>query len=559
MLYELALFGAVGTGLWVAFGALGGVRRSAALADLVALGITLALWATGELVVRFAHDGSGILLGRRLLYAGACFLPVVWMRLAARGAGAEWVRRRRWALTVAAFPAVLFYSCLYWDTEARFIGWNEFQPAVGPWFWCFAAYGWALILIGTYYFVALATRHGAARPLRASAILLGAMLPLLANIIHLTSGFEGHDLTPICIALGTILLRFAVIDAGLAGILPRARRDLIEQLDSGVLVSNLHGIVVDANPAAAHLLGGDGLVGRSLQAVLERVPDDPSGATEVREFQVRGVFGEVGRCVLLTDRSEARRIEQQHLLAQRLESLGTLTAGIAHEVNNPLAFVRGNLGNLEEFSKVLSQQEVRRVLPPALRDAAAEVPDLVSELRDGVDRIARIVTNLRSFARPEQTGGRGRVRLTDVAERASLMASVALTTGTIRKGYEDAPPVVADEGELVQVVLNLLVNAIQATKGETPIDLSVATARGGACVRVRDRGCGIPEDVLPHIFDPFFTTKPPGEGTGLGLSLSFELVNRLGGTLDVSNTADGGAQFEVWLPAAPDELLPLEA
>ena len=78
-------------------------------------------------------------------------------------------------------------------------------------------------------------------------------------------------------------------------------------------------------------------------------------------------------------------------------------------------------------------------------------------------------------------------------------------------------------------------------------------------VAVEDDGCGIPEDVLPHIFDPFFTTKPPGEGTGLGLSLSFDLVHRLGGTLNVSNIADGGARFEVWLPAAPDELLPLEA
>jgi signal transduction histidine kinase len=558
MLYELGLFCAVAVGLLVTVDALGGVRRSVGMADLLALGVTLVLWAAGELVIQFARDGSEILLGRRLLYAGACFLPVVWLWLAARATGAGWVRHHQWALVVAALPAALFYSCLYWDTKGRFIDWTEIQPVVGPWFWCFASYGWALILLGTCYFVALATRHGAARPLRAAAILIGALTPLLANIVHLTSGFEGHDLTPVFIALGAPLLRFAIIDAGLAGFLPRARRDVIEQLDSGVLVSNLHGIVVDANPAAARLLQADHLVGRSLQSVLEGAPDDPSGAIEIREFSVRGLLGEVGRCVLLTDRSETRRIEQQLLLAQRLESIGTLTAGIAHEVNNPLAFVRGNLSNLERIAKVLSQEEAWRALPPELHEAAAEAPEIVAELQDGVNRISRIVANLKSFGRPEQGKELGPVRLADVAERAATMAGVALTTGTIQKRYEDTPPVVANLGELVQVAVNLLVNAIQATAGETPIDLEVAPARGGACLRVRDRGPGIPSEVLPHVFDPFFTTKPPGKGTGLGLSLSFDLVRRLGGTLDASSGADGGACFELWLPAAPDESLPLE-
>jgi signal transduction histidine kinase len=408
-------------------------------------------------------------------------------------------------------------------------------------------------MLGTGYFVSLATRHRRAGPLRASAILFGALTPLLANVVHVTSGFAGPDLTPIFVALGSVLLRLAVIDGGLAGALPRARRDLIEQLDTGVLVSNLHGIVVDTNPAAAQLLRIDRLEGLPLRSALERVAEDPGGAIAVREFPVQGPFGEVGRCVMLTDRGETRRIEQQLLLAQRLESLGTLTAGIAHEVNNPLAFVRANLGSLEEIAKALSDEEVRRALPPSVRDAAAEALDMVYELREGVDRISRIVQNLKGFARPRNWGGPRQVRLAEVAERAASMAGVALSTGTIQRRYQEAPAVAANEDELVQVVLNLLVNAIQATDGETPIDLEVEPSGEGACLRVSDRGRGIPDDVLPHIFDPFFTTKPPGEGTGLGLSLSFDLVSRQGGTLEAGNRPDGGACFELWLPAAPHE------
>jgi signal transduction histidine kinase len=556
MVYEITLFCALGVGLWIGLDVLGGARRSV---EFLALGASLALWAGGELAINLAHDGSEILLGRRILYAGSCFLPVVWLWLAARAADARWIRHRPGALIAAALPAAFFYSCLYWDTQGRFILWSELQPTVGAWFWCYAAYGWALILVGTYYLVSVAIRFGAARPLQAGAILAGAMVPLLANVVHLTSGFEGHDLTVIFIGVGAVLLRFAVIDSGLAGVLPRARQDVIEQLDSGVLISNLQGVVVDANPAAARLLGSDRLVGHSCRDLLERAPAGPERVVEVREFSVEGLLGEVGRCVVLTDRSEAHRIEQQLLQAQRLESLGILAAGIAHEVNNPLAFVRCNLGSLEDIAKAISQDEVRRALPEGLSETAGEALDIVAEVRDGVDRIGQLVTSLKRFARPEIAGKPGPVSLVAVAKRAASMAKVGLAPGTIRTHLEGVRPVSGSEGEMVQVVLNLLLNAIQATGGKTPIDLEVVPEGDGVRLRVRDRGQGIPDDVMPHIFDPFFTTKRPDEGSGLGLSLSFDLVRQHGGTLEARNCADGGACFEFRLPALPAEPLPPES
>jgi signal transduction histidine kinase len=113
---------------------------------------------------------------------------------------------------------------------------------------------------------------------------------------------------------------------------------------------------------------------------------------------------------------------------------------------------------------------------------------------------------------------------------------------------EPVPIVSGSEFQLVQVVLNLLVNAIQASEGKAIIDLEVDPEGDGVRLRVRDRGAGIPDEVLPHIFDPFFTTKAPGEGTGLGLSVSFDLVRQHGGVLEAHNCEGGGACFDLWLP-----------
>ena len=559
MLYEFALLCVVAVGLWIALGVHAGVRRSTELAQLLALALTMSLWAGGELVVQLGRNAGEITFGRRILYAGACFLPVVWVWIAARAAGARWARDVGPALVLAMLPALIFYSCLYWDRTGRFIVWGQTQPEVGPWFWAFAGYAWGLIVLGTGYLLAIALRHGKARPLRASVILAAASLPMLANAQHLGSDFAGYDLTPILVGASGVLIRFSVIDSGLVHVLPGARQAVIEQLDAGMLVSNLQGVVVDANPAAARLLGVEDPVGGSYHELLAHARDDTSHAIEVRQLPVRGLVGEVGTCAMLIDRTEARRAERQLLQAQRLEALGTLAAGIAHEVNNPLAFVRGNMGTLERLAKELSRSEVREHLPEGVREEAAESLDVVDEVRDGLDRISRLIAELKRFSRSDDRPERQALCLSEVAERAAAMAEVGLTTGRIQRRFRSVPHVYASESQLVQIVLNLLVNAIQASEGSSLIDLEVAPARGGVSVRVHDRGPGIPDEVLPRLFDPFFTTKAPGEGTGLGLSLSFDLARQHGGTLDGRNHPDGGACFELWLPTCAEAAAPVEA
>jgi signal transduction histidine kinase len=116
--------------------------------------------------------------------------------------------------------------------------------------------------------------------------------------------------------------------------------------------------------------------------------------------------------------------------------------------------------------------------------------------------------------------------------------------------------VLAAESQLVQIVLNLLVNAIQASGEDPDIELAIAPEAGGVSLRVCDRGSGIDEDALPNVFDPFFTTKGPGQGTGLGLSLSYDLARQNGGSLAAHNRKGGGATFVLWLPAAEADVEP---
>jgi signal transduction histidine kinase len=386
------------------------------------------------------------------------------------------------------------------------------------------------------------------------AIVAGTTLPLLSNLLYLTTGqFQTHaDPTPILLAVGILVIRLAAIDSGLMAFLPVARKDVIEQLQLGVVVANLEGKIVDANPAAAHILAERSLAGRSLETVLARVESDRARAIEVEKFPVKGLVGVVGCCVVVRDRTDARRAELQLQQAQKLEALGFLTAGIAHGINNPLAFLNANLGSLEELSRALADDAVQKELGPKRAELVAEAPEIFVEMREGLDRIAHLVETLMGFSRPvSPEESLVPVDMRTVAEKAAALAAVGVASDAIRTAFDPVPPVLGRENELVQIATNLLLNAIQASGEVSEIELEVRCDRGQISLSVRDRGPGIPEEFLPHVFDPFFTTKWLGGETGLGLSLSFDLARRHGGTLAAANRPGGGAVFTLWLAPAP--------
>ncbi len=225
--------------------------------------------------------------------------------------------------------------------------------------------------------------------------------------------------------------------------------------------------------------------------------------------------------------------------AGKLAAVGRLAAGVAHEVNNPLTYVRGNLQLLEDE---LEHDE--------------ELLHLTREALDGVDRIAAVIRQLSEFSRSSRVEVPGRVG--PAIESAAKIAMVQLRDrARLRVEVdEDLPQVAIDEGKLSQVVLNLLVNAAHAIPvGHLEGNEIRVTARRsgeGVTIMVEDSGSGIPAAVLPHIFESFFTTKEVGQGYGLGLSISRALVTAVAGTISVENRQEGGARFTIVLPLAPD-------
>jgi signal transduction histidine kinase len=237
--------------------------------------------------------------------------------------------------------------------------------------------------------------------------------------------------------------------------------------------------------------------------------------------------------------------ERNRAEMERLVVVGKLAAGVAHEVNNPLAYVKSNLGYLEEELRepVPDVEEMRRVL---------------AETQQGVLRIQQIVTDLRRFSRDTSVEAEESCSVQEALVEARRLASVRLRSlGEVVEEVAPAlPRVRVSQRHLVQVLVNLLLNAADALEAAEPrrparIVLRARPAEQGVRLEVEDNGPGIPEAVLPRLFEPFFTTKPPGKGTGLGLALCREYLARVGGTLAAENRPEGGARFTLHLPAPP--------
>jgi signal transduction histidine kinase len=551
MLYPIGLVLTVGVCSWIVLDLLseGWRRRSLSVGVLA---VAAAVWATGDLLSLHARTPDQRHLSIALVYVGACFLGACWLWVSAEAARPRWWRRRPWLVALPFGPSAFFYSCVFWDDGTWFVEWST--HARGPLFVAHIAWSWSLIAVGLGHFAIAAHRFGKANGPRMLAILLGTLTPLLGNALHLLFGVGAHDPTPVLLGFGGFLIRNAIVDAGLTFFLPLGRSDVVEQLDVGVLVADLEDAVVDANRAAHELLRAPRLRERFLGDLLELAGSQAERVLEVRCFPLRNRGTQVGTGVVVADRTDAQRAGQRLQLAARLEAVGSLTAGIAHEVNNPLAFVRSNVAQLEKLAVTLAQPEVLERLPAEARLLAADAPDLVTETSEGLRRIGDLVQQLRTFAREDPRSPQPQcIELARVARTALAMARLGVPPDAIRVQFEPCPEVEADETDLVQIAVNLLVNAIQAGGDAPRIELQVCAREGGAALRVLDRGPGIPESLLANIFDPFFTTKPPGKGTGLGLSLSYDLALRHGGRLEAENRPGGGAAFTLWLPAArPD-------
>jgi PAS domain S-box-containing protein len=244
-----------------------------------------------------------------------------------------------------------------------------------------------------------------------------------------------------------------------------------------------------------------------------------------------GIVGVLG---IARDITEKKRLEQQVLSSEKLASIGKLAAGVAHEINNPLGGILNCLYNLRKGH--LSPQREREYL---------------TSMEDGLQRVQKIVRQLLDFSQqhdPELSP----TEVNPLIERVLMLTNYAFEgtgVGLRRELGGELPLLMADRHMLEQVLMNLILNAVQAIKRNGVVTVRSGTDGTWCTIEVEDTGCGIPPDVLPKIFDPFFTTKGQGEGTGLGLSVSLGIVERHGGAIAVKSQVGQGTTFIVKLPA----------
>jgi PAS domain S-box-containing protein len=349
-------------------------------------------------------------------------------------------------------------------------------------------------------------------------------------------------------------------------------RTLIEH-SPDALVIHRAGRVLFANPTAVGLLGytcREELEGRPVAELVQPgeeelllVPSQDGALREVRfrHREGRGVLGEVAVVSLrfdgepavvaiARDITERRQVQEKLRSTERMASLGTLAAGVAHEINNPLSYLLSNLRFMND-----ELQDLARTGESVAGERGQEVREALKEALVGSERVREIVRDLKSFSR------QGDEQREPVDVHAVLDSCVNLAWSEIRhrarlvKSYGQVPPVLGNASRLGQVFLNLLVNAAQAIPEGSALEaqeihLSTWHEERWVGVAVRDTGVGIPPENRARLFSAFFTTKPEGVGTGLGLSICQGIVVALGGRITVESEPGKGSTFRVLLPVA---------
>lgn len=260
--------------------------------------------------------------------------------------------------------------------------------------------------------------------------------------------------------------------------------------------------------------------------------------------------------------------QAQLIQSEKMAGLGQLVAGVAHELNNPISFIYANLKELRRYSAAFS--EILRLLKTEADDGLspqhlqeklrqidqkydlgfieADIDKLIDESAEGSRRVKNVVQNLRNFSRLDE-GEYKAVDLHDGLESTlTLLQPEMKGRITVHKEYGKLPLVACNPGQLNQVFMNLLLNAVQAIEGEGEIWVSTCAFDDRVEIKIRDNGKGIPEDIRHRIFDPFFSTKPVGKGTGLGLSISYKIIEAHHGKITLESTEGQGTTFTIVLP-----------
>ncbi len=366
-------------------------------------------------------------------------------------------------------------------------------------------------------------------------------------------------------------------DVRLVDLVVEGQREAVERLlDGDELPSealNLHLAVRDQTPTtllATWAWDGDHLV------LLGEIPFADLEAAQATLVKLNNRVSELARenakksAQLERALDDLRETQAMLVHREKMAALGQMTAGVAHELNNPLAYVKNNqylvrqgvldllelinlfgegLDPIEEAQPELFDVIMQRIQDVDLPRLGERLPRLLESVDEGLDRSVGLVKGLRTFSRLDEAEVKSidlNESLRSVVEFAGFLMKENDTEFTA--SYGDLPAVVCAPGQLNQAVLNILTNAVQAAGPGGRVSLSTAVVGDEALIRVSDSGPGVPEELADRVFDPFFTTRPVGEGTGLGLSIAHTVVAEHGGRISLEDAPGGGAAFTIHLP-----------
>lgn len=271
--------------------------------------------------------------------------------------------------------------------------------------------------------------------------------------------------------------------------------------------------------------------------------------------------------------NELKQMHVQLLQSEKMASIGQLAAGVAHEINNPTAFMLSNLASLRKYSEGLTgyirvlSEALEKISQPAGESAEAilktvaeqrkakkvdyiinDIGHLIDESIEGGKRVKKIVQNLKNFSRIDEAEYKHEDINTAIENTLSVIWNELKYKARVIKDYGDLPLTLCNAGQLSQVFMNLLVNAAHAIRNQGEITITTRCHDNTIVVAISDTGSGIPQEIIGRIFEPFFTTKEAGKGTGLGLSIAYDIVRKHNGQIDVASQPGQGTTFTIVLP-----------
>ncbi|MDD4051791.1 MAG: PAS domain S-box protein [candidate division Zixibacteria bacterium] len=344
--------------------------------------------------------------------------------------------------------------------------------------------------------------------------------------------------------------RYTVVNEAFCHAAKKGGNEIVGHIDSELFPPEsadwLYGtgkVVMDSGRAVInqekHVDLGDGVI-RWLAATVVPLSDD-SGVTS----------GTVG---MVQDVTEGHLNREQLIQTDKLAAIGTLAAGVAHEINNPMGFISSNLNTMSKYLKkietfVAGSLDDQKAERKKISEMFADFADAIAESLEGANRVKKIVADLKSFSRVDRAEKETANLNEGLESTLNIVWNELKYNCTVEKNYGDIPDLYCIPNQLNQVFLNLLVNAGQAiTNPPGKILITTRADDENIYISIKDTGCGIPEENIAKIFEPFFTTKEVGKGTGLGLGLAYEIVKKHGGQITVTSKVGVGTEFVISLP-----------